>query len=207
VRLRAGVESIHRAAALFRLRRKSNRPDWQALPERTAPPTHTQSIPPIGPYCRLAPLSPPCGAFFCSPPRHAMTDHPRRFPPPWDVLETVACFIVKDGNGQAPAYIYYEDKPGHARPCLQPILQTAPATMRRRSCACQRSLETRSHVLCTRRPIWLEPRLARNSAPMTMSRSSAREPRQLWLRRRRSTARRIAINIAELPELLRRLIA
>jgi hypothetical protein len=28
----------------------------------------------------------------------------RRFPPPWSVEETDACFIVRDGNGQALAY-------------------------------------------------------------------------------------------------------
>jgi hypothetical protein len=29
---------------------------------------------------------------------------PRRFPPPWTVEETDACFIVKDHAGQALAY-------------------------------------------------------------------------------------------------------
>jgi hypothetical protein len=28
----------------------------------------------------------------------------RRFPPPWSVEETDACFIVRDHNGQALAY-------------------------------------------------------------------------------------------------------
>jgi hypothetical protein len=28
----------------------------------------------------------------------------RRFPPPWSVDETDACFIVRDANGQALAY-------------------------------------------------------------------------------------------------------
>jgi hypothetical protein len=37
---------------------------------------------------------------------------PRRFPPPWTVEETDACFIVKDHNGQALAYVYFEDEPG-----------------------------------------------------------------------------------------------
>jgi hypothetical protein len=36
----------------------------------------------------------------------------RRFPPPWAVDETDACFIVKDRNGQALAYVYFEDEPG-----------------------------------------------------------------------------------------------
>jgi hypothetical protein len=36
----------------------------------------------------------------------------RRFPPPWSVEETDACFIVRDANGQALAYVYFEDEPG-----------------------------------------------------------------------------------------------
>lgn len=36
----------------------------------------------------------------------------RRFPLPWTVEETDACFIVHDHNGQLLAYIYCEDKPG-----------------------------------------------------------------------------------------------
>jgi hypothetical protein len=35
-----------------------------------------------------------------------------RFPPPWSVEEADACFIVKDGNRQALAFVYFEDKPG-----------------------------------------------------------------------------------------------
>ena len=37
---------------------------------------------------------------------------PRRFPSPWTTEETEACFIVKDRNGQAMAYVYFEDEPG-----------------------------------------------------------------------------------------------
>jgi hypothetical protein len=36
----------------------------------------------------------------------------RRFPPPWSVEETDACYIVRDVNGQALAYVYYEQEPG-----------------------------------------------------------------------------------------------
>jgi hypothetical protein len=37
----------------------------------------------------------------------------RRFPPPWTVEEyNDACFIVRDHNGQALAYVYFEDEPG-----------------------------------------------------------------------------------------------
>jgi hypothetical protein len=35
----------------------------------------------------------------------------RRFPPPWSVEETDACFIVRDKNGQARAYVYFEEEP------------------------------------------------------------------------------------------------
>jgi hypothetical protein len=33
----------------------------------------------------------------------------RRFPPPWIVEETPACFIVRDRAGQALAHLYYEE--------------------------------------------------------------------------------------------------
>ena len=36
----------------------------------------------------------------------------RRFPPPWSIEETAACFIVKDSDGQPLAYVYFEDEPG-----------------------------------------------------------------------------------------------
>jgi hypothetical protein len=37
----------------------------------------------------------------------------RRFPPPWDIEEyNRSCFIVRDNNGQALAYVYFENEPG-----------------------------------------------------------------------------------------------
>jgi hypothetical protein len=36
----------------------------------------------------------------------------RSFPPPWRVEDNGACFIVRDRNAQALAYIYYEEEPG-----------------------------------------------------------------------------------------------
>ena len=33
-------------------------------------------------------------------------------PPPWTVEETDACFIIRDGDQQALAYVYCEDEPG-----------------------------------------------------------------------------------------------
>ena len=36
----------------------------------------------------------------------------RRFPPPWTVEEIDACFIVRDANRQALAYVYFDEEPG-----------------------------------------------------------------------------------------------
>jgi hypothetical protein len=41
-----------------------------------------------------------------------MTDAARRFPAPWSIDDNGACFIVKDKNGQALSYVYYEVEPG-----------------------------------------------------------------------------------------------
>jgi hypothetical protein len=40
-----------------------------------------------------------------------------RFPPPWSVDDPDMklgqdCYIVRDGNGHAIAYVYFEDEPG-----------------------------------------------------------------------------------------------
>jgi hypothetical protein len=41
----------------------------------------------------------------------------RRFPPPWTIeAANNACFIVKDANGVAVSYVYFEDEPAGARP-------------------------------------------------------------------------------------------
>jgi hypothetical protein len=37
---------------------------------------------------------------------------PRRFPPPWSIEESSACFIVRDGDKHALAYVYYENESG-----------------------------------------------------------------------------------------------
>ena len=37
----------------------------------------------------------------------------RRFPPPWSIEElNNACFVVRDHDGQALAFVYFEDEPG-----------------------------------------------------------------------------------------------
>jgi hypothetical protein len=40
-----------------------------------------------------------------------LTPSVRRFPPPWTTEETDACFIVRDANGQAFAYVYFSNRP------------------------------------------------------------------------------------------------
>jgi hypothetical protein len=37
----------------------------------------------------------------------------RHFPEPWSVEELDACFVVKDLNGQALAYMYFEKESRH----------------------------------------------------------------------------------------------
>ena len=40
----------------------------------------------------------------------------RRFPPPWDIEEhNRSCFIVRDNNGQALAYVYFGTESGRWR--------------------------------------------------------------------------------------------
>ena len=40
---------------------------------------------------------------------------PRRFPPPWTVDESDACFIVRDKTGQALAHVYFVGNRADAR--------------------------------------------------------------------------------------------
>ena len=37
---------------------------------------------------------------------------PRRFPLPQSVEEQLVCFVVHDHNGQALAYVHFEEEPG-----------------------------------------------------------------------------------------------
>jgi len=61
----------------------------------------------------------------------------RRFPPPWSVDEQEACFIVRDANRQALAYVYFEDEPGRRSaakllaPAMRPRAPRGPRAARR----------------------------------------------------------------------------
>ena len=44
----------------------------------------------------------------------------RRFPPPLSVEETDACFIVRDANRLALAYVYFEEEPGRRAAAFSP---------------------------------------------------------------------------------------
>jgi hypothetical protein len=36
----------------------------------------------------------------------------RRFTPPWDIKDNGSCFIIRDNNGQALSYVYYQEEAG-----------------------------------------------------------------------------------------------
>ena len=55
-----------------------------------------------------------------------------RFPPPWMIEEHVESFIVRDANGKALGYFYFEDEPG--RRSAAKLLTPSPATVERRGC-------------------------------------------------------------------------
>jgi hypothetical protein len=50
------------------------------------------------------------------PPSGAIPNEPRRFPPPWSVDDPDTrlgqdCYIVRDANDHALAYVHFEDEP------------------------------------------------------------------------------------------------
>jgi hypothetical protein len=53
--------------------------------------------------------------------------HNRRFPPPWSVEEQDACFVVRDHDEQALAYVYFEDEPGRRSAAKLLTKDEAPA--------------------------------------------------------------------------------
>jgi hypothetical protein len=54
----------------------------------------------------------------------------RRFPPPWTVEDKDAYFIVRDHNGKALAYVYFEDEPGRRAAADLPTKDEARSNMR-----------------------------------------------------------------------------
>ena len=42
--------------------------------------------------------------------RFVMTRHARSFPAPWTSEEADGCFIIRDHNGQALTYVYFENE-------------------------------------------------------------------------------------------------
>jgi integrase len=67
---------------------------------------------------------------------HAAMPEPRRFPPPWSVEETDACFIIRDHNGQALACVLFR---GRAR---------TVAKRQRRAWLPQRKVEEATILCC-----------------------------------------------------------
>jgi hypothetical protein len=66
----------------------------------------------------------------------------RRFPPPWIVEETDACFIVRDANGQVLAYVYFEDEPGRRAAAKLPTRDEARRRQHRQAAGAAGSRET-----------------------------------------------------------------
>jgi hypothetical protein len=64
---------------------------------------------------------------------------PRRFLPPWIAEETDACFIVRDANGQALAYVYFEEESGR-RSAAQLLTRDEARRIAVILPSCQRSL-------------------------------------------------------------------
>ena len=68
-----------------------------------------------------------------------MPEH--RFPPPWSVDEADPkldrrCFIVRDANGQALAYVYCEEEPGR-RAAAKLLTATRPGASPPTSLSCR----------------------------------------------------------------------
>jgi hypothetical protein len=53
---------------------------------------------------------------------------PRHFPAPWSAEETDARFIVRDRNGFALSYVYFEEEPGRRSAAVAslPMLPSYP---------------------------------------------------------------------------------
>jgi hypothetical protein len=76
----------------------------------------------------------------------------RRFPPPWDIEEANAsCFIVKDNNGQALAYVCFERDPGRRTAACSPATKPAGcSTSRAMATTCREHLQQYAYLLRAR---------------------------------------------------------
>jgi hypothetical protein len=92
------------------------------------------------------------------------TSQTRRFPPPWSVEETEACFIVRDAGGQALAYVYFEEEPG--RGSAAKLLTYDEA----------RRGYFPVHGACTERPACLNPSMTAVSMTVTYGVSPSTRP-------------------------------
>jgi hypothetical protein len=88
---------------------------------------------------------------------------PRRFPPPWSIDESEACFIVRDGDKQALAYVYFEGKPG--RRSSAKLLTRDEAQAAKRAAA---DLEGHTAAAKFGQPGRLSARIGRQAAPITL---------------------------------------
>jgi hypothetical protein len=75
-----------------------------------------------------------------------MPEH--RFPPPWSVEETEACFIVRDASGQALAYVYFEDEPGRRAAVKLLTRDEARRIAPKAAGAAAQALRTRAALSC-----------------------------------------------------------
>src|SRR6266567_2805113 len=98
------------------------RPGWVATPSPDTPGHSALRSLSEATNCEQPRARTKLGVLFCDDSRRVsikyccsrlcFTMSNRRFPPPWSVEETAACFIVRDANGQALAYVYYEEEAG-----------------------------------------------------------------------------------------------
>jgi hypothetical protein len=104
------------------------------------------------------------------------------FPPPWSVEETNACFIVRDGKGQALAYAYFEDEPGRrsaAHLLTRDDARRIAANIGRASCRCS---HVRNAPLATVGP---KKEACRRSVPHIPNQRARREEQKFSLSMRK----------------------
>jgi hypothetical protein len=80
----------------------------RAARERTANPPAGTALAPYSGVPRRTAVQFRASAIYY----HRAMPSTRRFPPPWSIEESAACYIVRDGDKQALAYVYFENEPG-----------------------------------------------------------------------------------------------